>query len=283
MEQKKKSGVPSVGLTPKVKYRIDSIGLVSRHLWERGWATKNAGNISIDVTGTVDIRISDSSRFPFRTLERAYPELANTMLLVTGAGSRMRDIAHQPTKELCIIQLSNDGSGYYFLWGDVANVNLTPTSELPTHLAIHRQLKQQGKTNRAVVHTHPDELIALTLIPEYTDEQKLNTLLFSMHAELVIVNPQGLGLVPYILTGTDELAAATVASLEHRAIVVWEKHGCIAVGQDVQEAFDLIDVTNKSAQLFFLCRRAGFEPQGLTGQQIEELKKKFRSSAEVDR
>jgi hypothetical protein len=32
---------------------------------------------------------------------------------------------------------------------------------------------------------------------------------------------------------------------------------------------------NKSAQLFFLCREAGYIPQGLTEQQIEELKKKF--------
>lgn len=275
MEQQRKSGVPSVGLTPKVKYRIDTVAVVSRILWERGWAPKNAGNITVDITGTTDMRVSDINKYPYRPLEQAYPELAGTMLLVTGAGSRMRDVAHQPTKELCIIQLAGDGRGYFFLWGDVANAALSPTSELPTHLSIHRLLKQQGGTNKAVLHTHPDELIALSMIPEYGDEDKLNALLFSMHAETVIVNQRGIGLVSYLLTGTDELAAATVASLEHHPIVLWKNHGCIAVGQDVQEAFDLVDVSNKSAELFFLCRKAGFEPQGLTPQQIEELRKKF--------
>ena len=270
--------MPSVGLTPKVKYRIETVAVVGRALWERGWAPKNAGNISVDITGTADIRTSDISKYPYRPLESACPELAGTILLVTGAGSRMRDVAHQPTKELCIIQIAGDGRGYFFLWGDMANVSLSPTSELPTHLSIHRLLKQQGGTNKAVLHTHPDELIALSMIPEYDDEQKLNALLFSMHAESVIVNHRGIGLVPYLLTGTEELAAKTVSSLEHHPIVLWKNHGCMAVGQDVQEAFDLIDVTNKSAQLFFLCRRAGYEPRGLTADQIEELKKKFAPS-----
>jgi rhamnulose-1-phosphate aldolase len=275
VEQQRKSGVPSVGLTPRTKYRIETIAVVSRLLWERGWAPKNAGNISVDITGSADIRISDIDKYPYRPLESAYPELAGTMLLVTGAGSRMRDVAHQPTKELCIIQIAGDGRGYFFLWGDVTNAALTPTSELPTHLSLHTLLKRQGGTNKAVLHTHPDELIALSMIPEYDDEQKLNDLLFSVHAESVIVNPRGIGLVPYLLTGTVELAAATIASLERHPIVLWKNHGCVAVGRDVQEAFDLVDITNKSAQLFFLCRRAGFEPEGLTPQQIDELKQKF--------
>jgi rhamnulose-1-phosphate aldolase len=150
-----------------------------------------------------------------------------------------------------------------------------PTSELPTHFAIHQLLKKQGRIQKAVLHTHPDELIALTLIPEFCNESNLNKMLFSVQPESVIANSDGVGFVHYFLPGTEQLAEKTVASFHHHPIVIWEKHGCIAVGKDLQEAFDLIDVTNKSAQLFFLCREAGFTPQGLTDQQIGELKKKY--------
>jgi rhamnulose-1-phosphate aldolase len=132
---------------------------------------------------------------------------------------------------------------------------------------------KQGGTQKAVLHTHPDELIALTLIPGFSDESRLNKTLFCVQPETVIVNPAGVGLVKYILPGTGQLAEKTIASLQHHPIILWGKHGCIAVGNDVQEAFDLIDVMNKSAQLFFLCREAGYTPQGLTEQEIEELKK----------
>ena len=100
-------------------------------------------------------------------------------------------------------------------------------------------------------------------------------MLFSVQPESLIANPNGVGFVQYIPPGTDQLADKTVASLHYHPIVVWGKHGCIAIGKDVQEAFDLIDVMNKSAQLFFLCREAGCTPQGLTDQQVEKLKRKF--------
>jgi len=187
----------------------------------------------------------------------------------------MRDVANQPFDNMCIIRFSNDGTGYHIINGDVFNSRLIPTSELPTHLAIHQLLKKQGGTQKAVLHTHPDELIALTLIPGFCDESRLNKMLFSVQPETVIANPDGVGLVQYILPGTEQLAEKTIASFQHHQIIIWGKHGSIAVGKDVLEAFDLIDVVNKSAQLIFLCREAGYTPQGLTEQQVEELKKKF--------
>jgi len=265
----------SIELTPTAQHHLADTALVAGFLWERGWAVKNGGNISVDITGEVDIRTSELNQFPYRPLEHAYPDLAQMFLLVTGAGTRMRDVAHQPFDNMCILQFSNDGTGYHIIGSEVFNSRLFPTSELPTHLAIHQLLRKQGGTQKAVLHTHPDELIALTLIPGFNDESRLNRLLFSVQPETVIANPKGVGLIQYILPGTEQLAEKTIASLQHHPILVWGKHGCIAVGKDVQEAFDLIDVMNKSAKLFFLCREAGYTPQGLTEQQVEELKKKF--------
>jgi rhamnulose-1-phosphate aldolase len=96
-----------------------------------------------------------------------------------------------------------------------------------------------------------------------------------MYAESVIVNPGGIGFVPYILTGTTELAAASVSALRRHSVALWEKHGCIAAGNNLADLFDQIDVANKAATIYLLCSSAGIEPEGLTSGQMSGLKKKF--------
>jgi rhamnulose-1-phosphate aldolase len=262
-------------LSPTARQHIADVALVAGFLWRRGWAVKNGGNISVNLTGEVTPPTSDLNRFPYKSLGHAYPELSCMMFLVTGAGTRMRDVENQVFSNVCLVRCSDEGTGYHILTPDLSSSALLPTSELLTHLAIHQLLKKQGGREKAVLHTHPDELIALTLIPGYGDELRLNKMLFGVQPEAAIANPSGIGLIPYVLPGTEQLAEKTVASLQHHPIVLWGRHGCLALGKDVQEAFDLVDVMNKSAQLFFLCREAGYTPQGLTEQQIEELKKKL--------
>jgi rhamnulose-1-phosphate aldolase len=265
--------MPSLELTATAKQHLADVALVAGFLWQRGWAVKNGGNISVNLTREVDLRTNDLNQFSYKHLEHAYPDLSQEFLLTTGAGTRMRDVENNIFQNVCIIRISNDGTGYHIIHEDVFDSNIIPTSELPTHLAIHQLLKKQGGGQKAVLHTHPTELIAMTLIPGYQDESRLNKILMSVQPEAVIANPTGVGLVHYILPGSEQLAEKTVASLQVHPVIVWGKHGCLALGKDVQEAFDLIDVMNKSAQLFFLCREAGYTPQGLTEQEIEELKK----------
>ena len=265
----------SIELSPAAKQHIADVAEIAGFLWRRGWAVKNGGNISVDITGEVDLRTSDLNQFSYKQLEHSYPDLSEVLLLTTGAGTRMRDVENNVVQNVCIIRISNDGTGYHVINNEVFSSNLIPTSELPTHLAIHRLLKKRGGIQKAVLHTHPDELIALTLIPGFHDELRLNKILLSEQPEAVIANPTGVGLVQYILPGSEQLAEKTVASLQVHPVVVWGKHGCLALGKDVQEAFDLIDVMNKSAQLFFLCRESGYTPQGLTEHEIEQLRKLF--------
>jgi rhamnulose-1-phosphate aldolase len=265
----------SFKLSPAVQHSITDIALIAGYLWERGWAVKNSGNISLEITGEVDIRTNEWSQFPYKRLERTCPDLAQMVFLVTGAGTRMRDVAADVFNNLCMIRISNDGTGYHSVLDDTFNSHIIPTSELPTHFAIHQLLKRRGGTQKAVLHTHPDELITLTLIPEFCDESSLNRMLFSVQPEAAIANPDGIGYVQYVLPGTEQLAEKTVVSLHHHPITLWGKHGCLAVGKDIPEAFDLIDVVNKSAQLCLICRSAGFVPEGLSDQQVEELKGKL--------
>lgn len=56
---------------------------------------------------------------------------------------------------------------------------------------------------------------------------------------------------------------------------MWEKHGVCAVGPDIFEAFDQVDVLSKSAQIYLTARSMGFEPAGTTQEQMDELKRAF--------
>ncbi|MGD2034321.1 MAG: class II aldolase/adducin family protein, partial [Bacteroidales bacterium] len=63
-----------------------------------------------------------------------------------------------------------------------------------------------------------------------------------------------------------------IESFQKHDIVVWEKHGIFAIGKNIIETSDNIDIVCKSAKIWFLCRSAGFEPEGLTEAQLDELR-----------
>jgi rhamnulose-1-phosphate aldolase len=77
------------------------------------------------------------------------------------------------------------------------------------------------------------------------------------------------------MTGSEELTLGTLNSLKDHNVVIWEKHGCLAVGENIMEAYDNIDIIAKSASIYFLCKSAGYSPQGLSRAQISEIRSKF--------
>ena len=257
----------------ELKKIIDDILEVAHYLWERGWAERNAGNISVDITELVMPASDSFDQFPKRDMKISQPELAGHCFLVTAAGSRFRDLTCQPKRDLLMVSIADELDGYHLLWGG-EGAGSRPTSEFISHLKIHSFLHRSKLPQRAIVHTHVNHLIALTHIEQYCHEEELNRLLWAMHPEVKLVLPEGVGFAPYCCPGSEDLADATVGALKQQRIVLWEKHGCVAIGNDVFEAFDLIDTINKSAEIFFICKSAGYEPQGLTDEQLVKLVKR---------
>jgi rhamnulose-1-phosphate aldolase len=198
--------------------------------------------------------------------------LQGHVFYVTGTGKRMRYVAQDPFSNGSLIRISDDGTSYDIL----AEKPIAPTSELPSHLLMHNYLLASGRHTRVVLHTHPTDLIGLTHCKPLLDAEKLTRLLWSMIPECRIIVPKGIGIAGYEIPGTIELAHATIEQLKRHDVIFWEKHGVLAVGEDIIECFDAIDTLSKSAQIYFCARAAGFDPEGMTDQQLDGLVEPFQ-------
>lgn len=251
---------------------ISQIAEVAGYLWERGWAERNGGNISYNITDIVDESITTLKPLGDSiTLPQQVKNLCNNYFLVTGTGKRMRYVHSQPMKNMSIIRISDDGTSYDI----VAEEYIRPTSELPSHLMIHDYLIGKGRKNKAVIHTHPIELVAMTHNLAFLEKDVLGKLLWSMIPETRAFCPKGLGIARYQLPGSVILAEETIKQLDEYDVVMWEKHGVVAVGEDLIEAFDMIDTFTKSAKIYESACSMGFVPKGMSEEQMDELKRVF--------
>lgn len=257
----------------KVRNILTEMAQVAQFMWERGWAEKNAGNISINITALVTAKSLDLfNDSPFTRFQIPYYHLKGNTLILTGTGTKMRDFARKPEENICFIRISETGIGYQQYCSGQADPNLRPTSELPTHMAVQDMFAEKNRDSKVLLHTHATEIIALTQIPLFKTKEALNRVLWGMHPENVLFVPEGVGFLPFTLPGTEKIAQATTQEFEQHHAVIWEKHGVLSAGKNPIEAFDIIDLLVKAAKIWFSCRNAGFEPEGLSDNQIEEIR-----------
>ena len=58
-------------------------------------------------------------------------------------------------------------------------------------------------------------------------------------------------------------------------VVLWEKHGVCAVGLDIMDAFDQVDVLNKAACIYMSGKAMGFTPEGMTDKAMTDVQQIF--------
>ena len=238
---------------PALKKEVDKIAEVAGYLWQNGWAERNGGNITVNITDLVDDEIKSLPAISeVKQIGTALPALKGCYFFCKGTGKRMRDLARWPTDN-----------------------PVMPTSELPSHLSVHARLIEKGSNYKATVHTHPIELIAMSHNKKFMGKDVLSNLLWSMIPETKAFCPLGLGIVPYQLPGSLKLAEETLKELEDYDVVMWEKHGVFAKGLDVMDAFDQIDVLSKSAKIYIDSKCMGFEPDGMSQEEMAEMTKAF--------
>ena len=258
---------------PALAKEINNVAEVAGYLWQKGWAERNGGNITINITEYVDdaIRTMPAIAAPV-SIGLTLPNLKGCYFYCKGTNRRMRDLARWPMDNGSVIRILNDCAHYEI----IADKNVKPASELPSHLSVHNYLIGKGSSYKASVHTHPIELVAMSHNPKFLEKDVLTRLLWSMIPETKAFCPRGLGIVPYMMPSTNELAEATIKAIDDNYdVVMWEKHGVFAVGENVMEAFDMIDVLNKSANIYMCARSMGFTPDGMTEAQMQEISTVF--------
>jgi len=257
---------------PALAAEVDKVAEVAGYLWQKGWAERNGGNITVNVTEHIDDAIralpAISPRYPIGTV---LPHLKGCWFFCKGTNRRMRDLARRPMENGSVIRILDDCASYEI----VADAPVKPTSELASHLSMHDKMIADGQGYKAAIHTHPIDLVAMTHNSAFLKKDVLTNLLWSMIPETRAFCPKGLGIVPYKMPSSVELADATIEQLKEYDVVMWEKHGVCAVGPDIFEAFDQVDVLSKSALIYIAARNMGFVPEGMSAAQMNELKEAF--------
>lgn len=254
---------------PSLKNTVKEVAEIAGYLWEKGWAERNAGNISVNITRLVmpnELEIFSNSII--QPLSLSFSSLGGQVLMITTSGSRMRDLSKNPWDSICLLKVDASGTRFSQWPGN----GCVPSSELPTHLAVHDMLVRTNSAAGVLLHAHVTELIALTHIREFCSSEALNHLLWELHPESHLFIPGGLAFIPYNLPGTSDIALASAQALQDHSIAIWEKHGVLATGTSVTAAFDNIDLIAASARIYFMVKGAGFEPEGLSDRQPGDLK-----------
>lgn len=253
-------------------YQINQAAEVAGYLWEKGWAERNGGNITLNITEFVDDEIKSMPAIsePI-AIGETLPYIKGCYFYCKGTQKRMRDLARCPMENGSIIRILDDCKTYVV----VADNLIMPTSELPAHLGVHNYLIKKNSPYKASLHTHPIELIAISHNRKFLKKDVASHLLWSMIPETKAFCPRGLGIIPYELPGSIELANGTLEKLDEYDVVLWEKHGVFAVDIDIMSAFDQVDVLNKSALIFKAAKQMGFDPDGMTNEQMRDMSVAF--------
>ncbi|MDE5571071.1 MAG: rhamnulose-1-phosphate aldolase, partial [Prevotella sp.] len=192
---------------PELKAVVEQIAEVTGYLWQKGWAERNGGNITVNVTEFMDDECKAMKAIaPVKEIGMVLPQLKGKYFYCKGTGKRMRDLAKEPMQNGSIIRICDDCASYEV----IADEPVVPTSELPTHLALQNYLLETGSCYKATLHTHPIELVAMSHIQRFLKGEEMTRVLWSMIPETLAFAPLGIGIVPYALPSSVELAKATL-------------------------------------------------------------------------
>lgn len=252
---------------------VEEMSQITANLYRLGWDERNGGNISFlleesELTPYIDTNLI------IRKIPMIFDgtALIGKYFIVTGSGKYFKNVIADPEKNLAVIRIAEDGHTLDLLWGLSDGGN--PTSELPSHLMSHIERLKVEPAHRVIMHCHPTNLIAMTFTHELTEEAFTRTL-WQMCTECVVVFPDGVGIIPWMVPGTDLIGEKTSQRMKDVHSVIWPHHGLFAAGTSLDEAFGLIETIEKSAQVYTAVKAQGPILQTITDQQLNDLAHAF--------
>ncbi|GIO37002.1 rhamnulose-1-phosphate aldolase [Paenibacillus antibioticophila] len=229
---------------------IQEMTEITHHMWILGWDELNGGNISYlldeeEVAKYINIHSS------LRSLDLTFPvkELAGKYFIVTGSGKYFRNVIKDPEANLGVVRVSASGEQVEILWG--LRNGARPTSELASHFMSHIERLKVDPKHRIVLHTHATNIIAMTFTHEL-DESKFTKTLWQMCTECLVVFPDGISILPWMVPGSNEIGRETAKKMKDYRVVIWPHHGIFGTGATMDETFGLIETVEKAAAVYNL-------------------------------
>ena len=241
------------------------------NMYNHGWDERNGGNISLLLDENEVKEYLDM--IPIRVLETGFeePELNGMLFLVTGTGKYFKNVQYAPDVNLGIVRLAENGAKAELLWGFSDGGRFT--SEFPAHMMSHAARRRIDSDNRVIMHCHPANLLAMTYVHDLNEKAFTRTL-WQMCTECIVVFPDGVNVLPWMLCGTNEIGAATAEKMETARLVVWAQHGIYGAGKDLDETFGLIETAEKAAEIYLKIAHLPLK-QTITDEQMHLLEERF--------
>jgi len=250
---------------------IHEMGQAGQRLADIGAAEGAAGNISVCVREPLNV----GALFPqMQLMDLPYhvPELAGMMLVVSGSGCRLREIADAPLANLACVLVEPGGKTGEMFSSPQRHFKRV-TSEFNSHLAVHcDHVRSSDIAFHTVLHGQPVHITHISHLKEYQDEKYLNQHLLRWQPETILNMPEGIGILPFLLPGSAQLVIETKLSLREHRIVIWARHGVMARSDDsIIHALDLIEYAETAAHYEYLNLLNGGKGNGLSPEEIRAI------------
>lgn len=221
------------------------------NMYRLGWDERNGGNISYLLKKEDVEKYLDTDKV-IRTIPIGFKAkaLKGKYFIVTGTGKYFKNVDKDPENNLGIIRIAGEeGDEAELLWGYADGGRFT--SELPAHLMSHMERLNRDPEHRVVIHSHPTYTIAMNSVCPI-DEKDFTHKLWQSNTEAIVVFPDGVGVLPCMVCGTNAIGEATAEKMKEYRLVMWTNHGIYGTGKDMDEAFGLVETVEKTAQLYML-------------------------------
>ena len=230
---------------------VKEVAEITANMYRLGWDERNGGNISVLIDDKVVRKY-----FPKENIIIKMPMsftadkiCRNKYFLVTGTGKYFKNVIKDPATNLGLVKISPSGKTAYLIWGFKDGAKFT--SEFPSHIMCHATRLKIDPKNRVIIHTHPTYTMVMGACTK-VDEKEFTKKLWTSNTEAIVVFPEGIGILPCMLCGTNEIGIATANKMKNHRIVSWTNHGIYGCGKDIDEAFGLIETVEKTAQVYML-------------------------------
>jgi rhamnulose-1-phosphate aldolase len=125
------------------------------------------------------------------------------------------------------------------------------------------------------MHCHATNLIALSYVLDLS-AATLTRALWEMSTECLVVFPDGIGVLPWMVPGTVTIGEATAELMQKHPLILWPFHGVFGTGATLDEAFGLIDTAEKAAEVLVKVLSMGGKRQSITTRELEDLAVRFQ-------